>query len=734
MREMIIESEKEGWDDPISDDYRIKWCNLFKELYELEDFRIRREIKPIGAVGDPTLIVFSDGSKHAYGTVAYCRFLTLSGNYQTTIIAAKSKITPTRQITIPRIELCAAVLSCRLREKIQQELDWHFEAVYHLVDSSIVRDQIQKDSYKFKSYVGTRIAEIQNKSNPSEWWWIRSEHNPADMLTRPVDVQQIGNHSVWQNGPDFLRLPVKEWPVNQTNVAELPDMIGQTLVCETKTVMHNDTNLNFINLDRFSSYMKLLKVTSRVMAAIKAKSFRAVARNVSSQDLQEAEKLWVKEVQREYSRDWPKRFERLGPAIDKDGIITVGNRMRSWLRQNWNNYTYMLLSPRHKFTYLYVSHLHQIDHSGVDTLIAKVQRKFWVPGIRRIAKSVKHRCVTCRRMSPKSEGQKMGELVEERLKPSPPFCHTACDIFGPFKIRDAVKRRTFGKAYGIIFNCLSTRSVYLDVLEGYDTQSFLMVFRRFVSIRGFPSSMYSDRGPQFVSAEKGIRQMFSELDLDTIHSFGRDQGMEWVFTKSADAPWQNGISEALIKSVKRSLNVSIGESKLSFAELQTVLFEVANLLNERPIGLKPGSDVNAGSYLCPNELLLGRASNHAPVGMWLEGDYNKRRDFLSNITTAFWRKWQRDFFPSLIVQQKWHTIKRNVRVGDLVLVQDSNAVRGFWRLAQVDEAQAGRDGLVRDVTVRYKNQQPGSKYEGTRDVKVKRSVHRLAVILPVEDQ
>ena len=208
MREMIIESEKGGWDDPISDDYRMKWSNCFKELYKLENFRIRRAIQSNDAVGDPTLVLFSDGSKHAYGTVAYSRFLTLSGNYETAIIAAKSKITPARQITIPRIELCAAVLSCRLREKIQQELDWQFESVYHLVDSAIVRDQIQKDSYKFKSFVGTIIAEIQSKSNPSEWWCVRSENNPADMLTRPVEIQRMGGDSVWQNGPDFLKLLV----------------------------------------------------------------------------------------------------------------------------------------------------------------------------------------------------------------------------------------------------------------------------------------------------------------------------------------------------------------------------------------------------------------------------------------------------------------------------------------------------------------------------------------------
>ena len=114
--------------------------------------------------------------------------------------------------------------------------------------------------------------------------------------------------------------------------------------------------------------------------------------------------------------------------------------------------------------------------------------------------------------------------------------------------------------------------------------------------------------------------------------------------------------------------------------------------------------MNAGCYLCPNELLLACASNHVPVGTWAQCNMNHRLEFLNNIVTEFWPKWQRDFFPTVIVQQKWHVGKRNLRVDDLVLVQDNNALRGHWKLAQVTEAQAGRDGFVRDVTIRYKPQ------------------------------
>ena len=94
----------------------------------------------------------------------------------------------------------------------------------------------------------------------------------------------------------------------------------------------------------------------------------------------------------------------------------------------------------------------------------------------------------------------------------------------------------------------------------------------------------------------------------------------------------------------------------------------------------------------------------------------------------------RYYFHTLLIEQKWHTAKRNMRVGDIVLVQDSNAIRGQWKMAEVVEAKPGRDQLVRDVTLRYKNQGPGAQYKGSQDTHIKRSVHRLVVLLPREEQ
>ena len=169
--------------------------------------------------------------------------------------------------------------------------------------------------------------------------------------------------------------------------------------------------------------------------------------------------------------------------------------------------------------------------------------------------------------------------------------------------------------------------------------------------------------------------------------------------------------------------------------MQTALFEVAGLLNERPIGTKT-NDPQEGSYLCPNDLLLGRTRASAPLGMWMQCGNDKRRlDVVNEIVTHFQKKWLLQYFPTLIVRKKWHTEARNLCVGDVVIVQpDKKEFHGHWKLAQVCSTKEGRDQKVRSVTLRYKQQGHGKTYKGVEDTTIERSVHRLVLILPVEDQ
>lgn len=175
---------------------------------------------------------------------------------------------------------------------------------------------------------------------------------------------------------------------------------------------------------------------------------------------------------------------------------------------------------------------------------------------------------------------------------------------------------------------------------------------------------------------------------------------------------------------------------MSFPELQTVLFEVAKCMNKRPIELKNG-DPNEGHHLYMPKLPTFRTSNNYGTYLcrWPFQDcFKRRRKFIQPVVGFLWKKWMHDFFPYLIVWQKWHTKVRNVC--DVVLIQDSNAIRGHGKLAQVTEDKSGKDDNVRDVELRYKVQESESTDNGQVDSRRHTciSVHRIVIILPANER
>ena len=116
--------------------------------------------------------------------------------------------------------------------------------------------------------------------------------------------------------------------------------------------------------------------------------------------------------------------------------------------------------------------------------------------------------------------------------------------------------------------------------------------------------------------------------------------------------------------------------------------------NERPTG-KVNLDISDGSYICPNDMLLGRATTGIPHGPFdMSNCLTKRLEFIQGVVKAFWIKWNRFYFPSLIIRQKLHIEHRNLHEGDIVLIQDSNAIRGHLKMGRVVEAIRGNDGKV----------------------------------------
>ncbi|XP_068674368.1 uncharacterized protein [Montipora foliosa] len=695
--------------------------------------------KPSDAIGEPVLIVFSDASQDAYAACAYVRWKRQNGQFESNLIASKNRLAPIKKLSIDRIELCGAVLNKRLKAFVEKECRYRFQRIYHIVDSQIVHAMIQKHSYGFNTFAATRIGEIQEGTSQTDWYWVESKHNIADCITRGKKPSDIGLESTWQKGPEFLKQPENEWPITRNYLEpQLPELVKTAMA--TNIEAFQDTLAGRIDISKYSNYNKLLRVTARIMKLYDRNpksSLKNATNDLTPHDVEKAELFWIREAQQNMGKDIENgKYKRLCPKMREDGVYVIRGRSELWMEMSYNKREVILLPYDHPFSRLFVEHKHRTGHHGVLTTASKVRTRYWIPKLLKLVKSIKSKCVICRKLDKRVSEQIMGNLPTDRLKPAPPWYSTGIDLFGPYRIRDEVKKRTTSKTYGVIFTCLGTRAVYLDIAADYSTDKFLMVLRRFVSLHGYPSKLFSDNGTQLVAANKELSNITKNWDWNKLKGFGITEGFEWIFT-SADAPWQNGVTEALIRSVKRAINASIGDSILTFSELQTVLSEVANLLNERPIGRHPTSP-DDGTYLCPNDLLLGRATSRVPSGPFDEKANNRQRfTFVQTIISTFWKKWTRDYFPCLIIRQKWHTSQRNMKTGDIVLIQDSNLIRGQWKLGKVSNTYPGTDGKVRKVDVQYKNlnaDEPTAKYKGKGYVTVQRPVQRLILLLPIDEQ
>ena len=125
------------------------------------------------------------------------------------------------------------------------------------------------------------------------------------------------------------------------------------------------------------------------------------------------------------------------------------------------------------------------------------------------------------------------------------------------------------------------------------------------------------------------------------------------------------------------------------------MFRSCQLGQRKTNWTKPDITTGWNLYLCPNDLLLGRLTSRVPSGPFrATNNPNHRHEFVQKIVDAFWKKWTRDHFPSLIVQQKWHTAQRNLMVGDIVLIQVANQITGNWKLGRVSKIKPGSDGKV----------------------------------------
>lgn len=553
--------------------------------------------------------------------------------------------------------------------------------------------------------------------------------NPADDISRGLTASELLGSDRWLVGPKFLLLSEVHWP-ELGSLAPLPDddlevKRAKEAVRSCAVNAGNNTILDRL-ISKHSSWLSLKRQVAWVIRAkdwLKAKSQggtlpdmkgpltvgelnsaeRDICKYVQGQTLQE-ELNSLKENLKDQTRVPVKKTSPLykfSPVLTDEGLIRVGGRLKSAPVDVGVRHP-IVLPKEHHIVNLIVRHYHEVSgHAGREYVLSLIQERFWLIRARSSVRKMPRECLTCKRLFCKPEVQKMADLPHDRVTPSkPPFTFVGVDYFGPVMIKVG---RSQVKRYGCIFTCLAIRAIHIEVSSTLETDSFINALQRFVSRRGLPEEIRSDNGTNFVGAAREIGKLIQNWNQKAIHSYLLQREVNWKFNTPC-ASHAGGVWERQIRTVRKVMSSVVKEQVLDEEGLATLMCNVESIVNGRPITTVP-DEVRDLEPLTPNHLLLLRASTP-----FLHDEFDRKDSYsrkrwrrINYLSDLFWKRWTREYLPTLQRRQKWVESSRSVRIGDIVLTLDEVLPRNSWLLGKVVEVYKGNDGLVRTAKIKTKS-------------------------------
>ncbi|XP_008182367.1 uncharacterized protein LOC103309231 [Acyrthosiphon pisum] len=704
--------EKIDWDSPVPHHIQLEWETYNNCLNELNSFSIPRWL---GSNKNKQIEIhgFADASMKAYGACIYMRTIDTDGIVKSQLVCAKSRIAPVKVISIPRLELCAALLLSRLIDVIIPALNLSILRRYLWTDSTVTLDWISAESNRWKTFVANRVGEIHTLTDRAEWGHVTSSDNPADVLSRGCTPSELKYNTQWWHGPAWLESNTFKCStsyvknIEHVNDVQSEEKTALIVVCTSQKDVPLDIN-------KYSSLTKLLHVVSYLL---RFKNNALSKRNNTSHSvgplnvnevlmatktiiklIQHAHfSIEIEELKNNRNVSQKSKMNKLNPFIDDDGIVRVGGRLTNATDID-NDQRFPIILP-YETTFLKLIMLHEhkkLMHAGPHaTRLASVRMKYWPINGRRCVRKVIHQCVTCFKARPKSVSPIMGNLPMFRVdRPSRCFENCGVDYAGPFMLKCSNRRNAAAqKAYICVFICFATKAIHLELVCDLSTDAFLAALKRFISRRGLCKNIYSDNATCFIGANNTLNDlkllMSSEGHKDRIHQFMTNHEITWHFIPP------------------RAPHFGV---------------QIEACLNSRP--LTPlSTDPLDLSVLTPGHFLIGDSLVSLP-----EPDIsNVAQNLLSrwkkvqNLVQQIWRRWSVEYLSQLQERKKWDKSRGpSVKVGSMVIVRDTNLPPLQWHLGRVIDVFPGKDGVVRVAMI---NTASGPK---------KRAV-RLLCPLPIQD-
>ncbi|XP_070138965.1 uncharacterized protein [Drosophila bipectinata] len=383
------------------------------------------------------LHIFVDSSQSAFAAAAYWRATYENGDVQAHFISSKTKYAPMRTMSIPRLELQAAVLGTRLMDTVKQEHGVAISNCALWTDSKTVLHWISNTHRRYKQFVGNRVAEILESTEASQWRSLPSAENVADDETRLRKAVDLSIGSRWLNGPPFLRGPEESWPRSSEDWIP-PTTDDEEMKC------------------------KFALVTVYGLTAIEcAEAERALIR-------QSQREAFAEDSQGNVAKD--SRLHGLSPYLDEDGVLRASGKIDDATCVPYNARRPIVLSHEDALAEMIVQQHHEkMCHQNTEATIGSIRSKFWITNLRRLLRRVVSKCNVCKLRKARPTQPEMGPLPADRQEANGwPFKSTGLDYFGPLLV--TIGRRT-EKRWVALFTCLTTRAIHLEMAHDLSTDS-----------------------------------------------------------------------------------------------------------------------------------------------------------------------------------------------------------------------------------------------------------------------
>lgn len=715
-----------GWNDSPPANVQQEWHQFTSNLAAMQPILLDRNIK-ISEADSADLIGFADASsKTAYGCCVYLRCTNQSGTTKLHLLCSKSRINPIQKkgMTVPRLELNAALLLSKLilRTLNTLRVKINIRRVCLFCDSQIVLAWLNTELTKLQAYVSNRVNVIRQNTAGCSWHYVNTKDNPADLISRGVNPNELSSCNIWWNGPEFLQNSEYSFPAYSSPI----DLVAMEpcLTLSSNLVCQNSNPLDYVlerlyNYSNINKIVRLLAYILRFLNNINKNKVKINTNFLQSSELNNALMLIIKHEQNIYFKSEIKalsnnnnlkgNLSELHPFLDDQGLLRVGGRLH-YADIPYSQKHAIILPKASLITSLLIRCEHErLLHAGPQLLLSHLNQRFWIVNGLLEVKKVTHKCIVCFRQKATVAKQLMGSLPAARVTAtSRPFEKVGVDFAGPIEVKlSRVRRSLKGKGYICVFVCFATKAVHLELASDLTTDTFLACLRRFISRRGLPTEIHCDNASTFKCARNQLVELHklhtSQSHQMQIHKFTAERGIQFHFIPCY-SPTFGGLWEAAVKSTKFHLKRILQSTVLTYEQLNTVLIEIEAVLNSRPL-LPLSSNTDDYCYLTPGHFIIGNAMSMYPENNVCNIPQNRLKfwQLCTSLKQSFWKVWHQYYLNLLQNRPKWRDNISNVKLGNLVILKEDNTPPMSWPMARIVKLFPGHDGKIRAVEVRTSN-------------------------------